>query len=64
VQLLVVLRIAQQRLDPRLVGRVRGQILLEEELTEQQADTDVCERAEGKDPMGELTSRSISGSSA
>ena len=46
-----MLRIAQQRLDPRFV-RIRGRaLLLEQQLAEQDADADVGERAEGEDPV-------------
>src|SRR5439155_17078038 len=46
----VVRRVLQQRVDPRLTAVVRRQIVVEEQLAEQQSDTDVRERAEGEDP--------------
>jgi hypothetical protein len=47
----VVLRIAQQRLDPALVCLVRGEVLLEQQLTQENADADVRKRAERENPM-------------
>jgi hypothetical protein len=51
MQRLVVPRIAQERLDPRLVGVVRRPVLLEQQLAEQDADADVGERPEGEDAV-------------
>src|ERR671931_564312 len=48
---LVMLRVTQERLDPRLVCVLDRQILFEEQLAEEDADADVRERAEGEDAM-------------
>ena len=48
---LVVLGVAQQRLDPVLVRVVGRALLLEEQLAQQDPDADVRERAEREDAM-------------
>src|SRR5438132_896418 len=49
-QLVVVGRVAQELLDPRLRPVVRLQVGVEEQLAEQQADADVREGPEREDP--------------
>src|SRR5262249_62201841 len=51
MQRLVVPRIAEQRLDPRLVRVLRGALLLEEQLAEQDPDADIRKRLEREDPV-------------
>src|SRR5256886_13998694 len=51
VQRFVVLRVAQQRFDPRLVRVLRRSLLLEQQLAEQDADANVRERAKGEDAV-------------
>src|SRR6185312_1312352 len=52
VQRLVVLRVAQQRLDPRLVRVLRRAILFEQQLAEEDAYAYVSEGAECENAMG------------
>src|SRR5918996_1512150 len=51
VERVVVLRVTQKRLDPRLVCFANRQILFEQKLPEQEPDADVRECAKRKDPM-------------
>jgi len=48
----VVLRVSQQGVDPRVVGVLGAELLLEQELPQQDADADVGERPEGEDAVG------------
>src|SRR3954464_3182359 len=48
---IVVLRVTQQGLDPRVVGVLGAELLFEQELSQEDADADIGERPKGEDAM-------------